>query len=56
MGAVNKPCLSSAWLPGLFFSNIFDVYLVREGQGYKKAIASASEHFERKPLLSCWLF
>jgi hypothetical protein len=37
IGALNKPCLSVAWCSGLFFSSMFNVYLVDKLQGYKKA-------------------
>ncbi|PWF69457.1 hypothetical protein CBX98_20665 [Vibrio sp. T9] len=56
MGAVNKPCLSVAWGSSLLFSCMYDNYVVSKLQGYKKARCWASEHFERKPLLSCSLF
>ncbi|BAC61116.1 hypothetical protein [Vibrio parahaemolyticus RIMD 2210633] len=56
MGALSKPCLSVAWFSGLFFSSMLNIYLVGKLQGYKKARSWASEHFARKPLLSCSLF
>ncbi|TOB22716.1 hypothetical protein CGK09_21855 [Vibrio parahaemolyticus] len=56
MGALSKPCLSVAWLSGLFFSSMLNIYLVGKLQGYKKVRSWASEHFARKPLLSCSLF
>ncbi len=52
MGALNKPCLSVARCSGLFFSSMFNVFLMDKRQGYKKAGRWASAHFSPKAIRS----